>query len=590
MAINVVSLNVRGIKDPIKRRTIFNYYRSRANVLCLQETHSQVEDEKIWAAEYGGDILFSHGQSNSKGVCIVLDKALPYKVVTVSKDTDGRIICCELESKDDPTKRISLCNIYGPNKDCPQFFVNAYKIASELSSEMILIGDYNLVMNTSLDRKGSQQNWYKSRETIEQMCEEAMLTEIWRDRNPTETLFSWMRVKPLLSASRIDFALVSQGTANAVLNTMYLPGIRTDHMAFYVSIDLIGLERGRGYWKFNSSMLQNVEFLQKMNVLLDKTLEDTKHLLPIKRWTYIKKEAIQFAKTYTKNQVKERDLIISQLSEKILELEFKVSQQYSEQKWDLLLKSKADIENLLAEKTKGIMFRCKTRWIENEGRSTKYFLNLEKRRYNARVCNKIVKDDGQEVTDFVNIMAEQKNFYEDLYKKDEAVEFSLINQTRLKVNESLKAEQELPFTQKELGQALKQMKNGKTPGEDGLTAEFFKVFWSRLTEPFEQMVHEAYENNLLPQYLRRGIINLIPKSGRDSRKIKELRPITLLCVGYKIIEKAISNRLMQSYERLISEDQKGFLPGANIATNIRRVFDIMQYCEKKRFRCNGSFS
>ena len=58
-------------------------------------------------------------------------------------------------------------------------------------------------------------------------------------------------------ASRIDFALVSQGLTSAILNTCYLPGIMTDHLAFFLAVDQLHCERGRGYWKFNTQYLQD---------------------------------------------------------------------------------------------------------------------------------------------------------------------------------------------------------------------------------------------------------------------------------------------------------------------------------------------
>ena len=137
---------------------------------------------------------------------------------------------------------------------------------------------------------------------------------------------------------------------------------------------------------------------------------------------------------------------------------------------------------------------------------------------------------------------------------------TLANSTEIKVDNEIRICQERPFSEEELTFALNQLKAGKTPGPDGLSAEFYRKFWNELSAPFHNMITETYQHKLLPNPLRRGIINLIPKPGKDSRKIEQLRPITLLSADYKILEKAISNRLLVSYEKIISEDQKGFLP------------------------------
>ena len=72
----IISLNVRGIRDQTKRRSILTYLKEqKANFYFLQETYSDVNDELIWQSEWGGKILFSHGTDHSKGVCILLDPA-----------------------------------------------------------------------------------------------------------------------------------------------------------------------------------------------------------------------------------------------------------------------------------------------------------------------------------------------------------------------------------------------------------------------------------------------------------------------------------------------------------------------------------
>ena len=74
MVLKLISLNTREIRDKAKRRTIFNYCRNRADICCLQETHSIKHDEVGWELEWNGPILISHGTNVSKGVCILFKK------------------------------------------------------------------------------------------------------------------------------------------------------------------------------------------------------------------------------------------------------------------------------------------------------------------------------------------------------------------------------------------------------------------------------------------------------------------------------------------------------------------------------------
>ena len=94
---SVISLNVRGLRDTVKRRSIFTYLKDQdANFYFLQETFPKVSDEAVWRNEWGGEIYFSHRTSHSKGVCILINRVVKEKVTFTFSDTDGGIILIKL--------------------------------------------------------------------------------------------------------------------------------------------------------------------------------------------------------------------------------------------------------------------------------------------------------------------------------------------------------------------------------------------------------------------------------------------------------------------------------------------------------------
>ena len=119
------------------------------------------------------------------------------------------------------------------------------------------------------------------------------------------------------------------------------------------------------------------------------------------------------------------------------------------------------------------------------------------------------------------------------------------------------------------------MNNNKTPGSDGIPVDFYKVFWNKVSNVFYEMAIESYRQNILPSTTRKGILNLIPKAKKDTRFIKNLRPITLLNTDYKIIEKAIANKIIPALSHIIHPDQRGFMKDRRISVNIRKMLDIM---------------
>ena len=136
------------------------------------------------------------------------------------------------------------------------------------------------------------------------------------------------------------------------------------------------------------------------------------------------------------------------------------------------------------------------------------------------------------------------------------------------------------MTLKEISEALKSMKNNKSPGMDGFPAEFFKFYWKKLQYFVLRSLNESYMDGILPLTLRQCVISCLPKGNKPRELLKNWRPISLLNVVYKICSASIANRLKSTLYKVIDESQTGFLPGRFIGESTRLVYDIMDYCER----------
>lgn len=80
MFISVFSINARGLRDLLKRKSLFLYCKGKGvlNKIIIhyfvQETHACKEDEKFWRSQWGNDIWFSHFSNRSAGVAILKGK------------------------------------------------------------------------------------------------------------------------------------------------------------------------------------------------------------------------------------------------------------------------------------------------------------------------------------------------------------------------------------------------------------------------------------------------------------------------------------------------------------------------------------
>ena len=184
-----------------------------------------------------------------------------------------------------------------------------------------------------------------------------------------------------------------------------------------------------------------------------------------------------------------------------------------------------------------------------------FFLNLEKRRGAQNTIKKVIIDDT-EITDRTCILNHIKDFYEALFKKPEHKTTAEIRDFLNVIDVPKSSEDQVKLceedlTKKDLYKSLRSMQNNKSPGNDGLTKEFYKTFWDDLKEIFVNFVGKAKEIRHLITSQRQAIIKLIEKKYRDKRFMKNWRPISLLNVDSEIISKALSEKLKEVLPDLI---------------------------------------
>jgi hypothetical protein len=86
----------------------------------------------------------------------------------------------------------------------------------------------------------------------------------------------------------------------------------------------------------------------------------------------------------------------------------------------------------------------------------------------------------------------------------------------------------------------------------------------------------------LPNSFYEGTITLIPKPQKDPTKIENFRPISLMNIDGKILNKVISNRIQEHIKTITLPDQVGFIPGMQGWFNISKSNNIIQYINKHK--------
>jgi exonuclease III len=213
-------------------------------------------------------------------VAILFKPKLEIKLSTIEKDPDGRFILVDIEVDD---LKCKLMNIYAPNKgkDREEFFTTAKDklLPHKDNCDFIICGDMNCTIDPKIDRrqKTSESTEYdKGLTQLNEMIDYLDLEDVWCRRHPGQRRYTYFKPNSSI-ASRIDNCFISKSMDSYIINSSISTSIETDHCALLNEMKTTKVERGKGYWKMNDTVLNSQLFYQHFRALWPKW-ESQKHL------------------------------------------------------------------------------------------------------------------------------------------------------------------------------------------------------------------------------------------------------------------------------------------------------------------------
>lgn len=127
-----------------------------------------------------------------------------------------------------------------------------------------------------------------------------------------------------------------------------------------------------------------------------------------------------------------------------------------------------------------------------------------------------------------------------------------------------------------------QLNNGKSPGRDGLSSEFYKEFKEVLIPILKEVYDEIFKREETRNFMGIGIIKLIYKKRGDRNDKRNYRQITMLNTDFKIFAKILANRLKKSLHNIIETNKAYAIKVRDITDTVSSIRDVVSYMLEER--------
>lgn len=517
--------NVKGVNEPVKRGKVLSHLKSlKADIIFLQETHLKNKYHNKLRCRWVNQVYHSTFSAKARGVAIVIKKGVPFRQTSTIADKNGRYILVTGEMHATP---ITLLNIYGPNYDDPEFYRKVFSLIPDIANANLIIGgDLNLVLDPYLDKSLSKKiTPCKGSSFIRTYMDNMNLCDVWRTLNPAGREYSFHSSAHNVY-SRIDYLLVDGRMMPHVHNATYHNIIISDHCPVTCSFTLGNFAKTHRSWRFNPQLLNNSKFQQYLNsqTSLFFDTNDNNETSPDVLWetykAYIRGCIISYQASWNKENKSEQ----AKLEKQIHDLDIDNARVPSLEKYNTICALKYKLNQILSSNINRAFTYVRQKYFEFGDKPHKLLARQLKKIENDRTIHKIRSSNGNLLTSHKDINNSFRQFYESLYASHSAAgpndmqdfldkcDLPVLDKTDSK---TLNAK----ITMEEITKSIGLLKNGKSPGPDGLGNEFYKQLKLKIVPYLFKVYNHAYNKGFLPPTLNEAVITVLPKKGKDLEEV-----------------------------------------------------------------------
>lgn len=576
--LRVASLNMNGGRDRKKRAVTKELFQQKKlDVILLQETHSDSDNETEWVLWTDVSCVLSHGSNFKGGVAICISTKLDFNILSSVEIKRGRALVVVVEIEKVP---FSFINVYAPNSGPERVF-----FFEQLRDELLILrlnniimgGDWNCTLQFTMDRMNIEPH-PKSSASLNSMVGHLDLCDTWRLQHPGDRQYTWCRVNDnTVSAARLDRIYISHSLRSTLSDSSITPVGFTDHHLITAVFISSHTQRTSSHWHFNNKLLQEKAFCQNFSLFWENWRGKKAAFESLGKWWEIGKAQIRvFCQQYTSHSTAKAKAAIEKIETEIRQCEEQMEDPLNN---EIVKQKKRHLSAFLQERVKGALVRSRFMALKDMDAPTAFFFNLEKKEATKKLMACLRLPDG--LPRHPGQMRQHAvDFYSSLFKAEEcdqrcAAEL-LQGLPRLSDGERVDMDRELSL--KELTTAAQQLSKGRAPGLDGLSADFYQQFWGMLGPDLHTVFMDCFKRGELPASCRSAVVSLLPKKG-DLASLKNWRPVALLCTDYKILSRALFNRLRLNIEVMVHMDQSYCIPGRTLMDNLFLMRDVIDMCK-----------
>ena len=459
--------------------------------------------------------------------------------------------------------------------------------AEESQTTVLLAGDFNFVSNPDLDSSAGEEGRVADRPIAAAFAAHCPpdLIDTFRAEHPARRAYSHMYTAPTAGGSRLDRIYVSRDGAPYVAGASIPMATPSDHrMAITTLMARTGLDRGPGLKRircdFTAFQDLNETFLTWLRTELGSRPGEGEQGELVEWWGPFKKRMVRMARDLSRaargRRCRPGERVRAALEEAARRQDLADRGDLQAGSMSELVAAQTEVVSAMQEEGARCAKSVRVQWLRTGERPSRALTNLIRPPQSQNSVAGLRDASGQLVTNMAKLPQLVAEFWGGICQTPPILEPG----ARTEVLEALKAQGirmneeaaqavgDAKVTAAEVLQVLKGLKPGKSPGGDGIPGELYKSFREEFAPVMVDLYTAMMAVERTPEGFVEGVITTLYKNRGPRHCPGSYRPITLLNTDYRVLAKALANRLGPALGKVVTLEQSAFLPNRLIGANV----------------------